>query len=63
MGFSNNPDDTKNPRTSEPVPEIDQSNPTRAGGPDDTREAKPVEEPRPSDPTRAGGPDDTRQVR
>lgn len=63
MGFSNNPDDTRNPRTPEPVPETGQNNPTRAGGPDDTREASPLEEPQPSDPTRAGGPDDTRRVR
>ena len=63
MGLSNNPDDTRNRSTSKSVPETDESNPTRAGGPDDTREAKPVEEPQPSNPTRAGGPDDTRQVR
>jgi hypothetical protein len=63
MGLSHNPDDTTNSRTSDPVPETDQSNPTRAGGPDDTREARPPEKPRSDDPTRTGGPDDTRQVR
>lgn len=59
MGLSNNPDDRKKPHTPEPG----ENNPTRAGGPDDTREVRPSEEQRPSDPTRAGGPDDTRQVR
>jgi len=42
-----------------------ENNPTRAGGPDDTRDIHAPDQtpaPRNSDPLRAGGPDDTRQV-
>jgi hypothetical protein len=42
-----------------------ENDPTRAGGPDDTRDLHAPEQtptPRSSDPLRAGGPDDTRQV-
>lgn len=60
---SSNPSDTREIQEQNAKPS--ENGPTRAGGPDDTRDIHaPEQTPKPpnSDPLRAGGPDDTRQV-
>ena len=63
MISSNDPSGTREIQEQNAKPA--ENDPTRAGGPDDTRDIHaPEQMPRPNnaDPLRAGGPDDTRQV-